>query len=126
MHDEYLQQTNDAVEGSCVFKLIDTDEYILMYDVYMRGSYQFTKSADLENFRIIDQEITMNFHPRHGTVIPVTKSELDRLINRWGSIEDLGITTISSESVKKSMSVFDNTKNTIYLPVRNGTDLTNL
>jgi arabinoxylan arabinofuranohydrolase len=125
MHDEYLQQTTEAVEGSCVFKLIDSDEYILMYDVYMRGSYQFTKSADLENFRIIDQEITMNFHPRHGTVIAVTNSELDRLINRWGSVEDLGITTISSESVKRINAVFDNTKNTIYLPVKTGTDLKN-
>jgi hypothetical protein len=77
MHDEYLQQTTDAVEGSCVFKLSDSDEYILMYDVYMRGRYQFTKSADLENFRTIDQETSMNFHPRHGTVIALTKSEMD-------------------------------------------------
>jgi arabinoxylan arabinofuranohydrolase len=126
MHDEYLQQTTDAVEGSCVFRLKNSNEFILMYDVYMRGRYQFTKSADLENFRIIDQEITMNFHPRHGTIIAVTESEMKLLINRWGSIEDFGITTIGSESVKRINSVFDKTKNTIYLPVKHGTDLTNL
>ncbi len=126
MYDEYLQQTNEAVEGSCVFKLIDSDEYILMYDVYMRGSYQFTKSTDLENFEIIDEEVTMNFHPRHGTVIPITESELESLIERWGSVDDLGITTIGSESVKKINVVFDNQENTIYLPVKQGTDLTSL
>ncbi len=126
MHDEYLQQTNEAVEGSCVFKLIDSDEYILMYDVYMRGNYQFTKSTDLENFEIIDEEVTMNFHPRHGTVIPITESELESLIERWGSVDDLGITTIGSERVKKINVVFDNQENTIYLPVKQGTDLTSL
>lgn len=126
MHDEYLQQTNEAVEGSCVFKLIDSDEYILMYDVYMRGNYQFTKSTDLENFEIIDEEVTMNFHPRHGTVIPITESELESLIERWGSVDDLGITTIGSERVKKINVVFDNQENTIYLPVKQGTNLTSL
>jgi hypothetical protein len=80
----YKQQINEAVEGSSVFKLINTDTYILMYDVYMKGKYQFTKSTDLENFTIIDKEIFMNFHPRHGTIIPITRKELDILTTKWG------------------------------------------
>jgi arabinoxylan arabinofuranohydrolase len=48
--DEYLQQTNESVEGAGVFKLNNSDTYILMYDVYMKGKYQFTKSTDLEHF----------------------------------------------------------------------------
>lgn len=84
-HEGYKQQTTDAVEGSSVFKLIGTDNYILMYDVYMRGTYQFTESTDLENFRVIDHEISMNFHPRHGSVIPITREELDRLTAKWGN-----------------------------------------
>ena len=50
-----------------------------MYDVYMKGKYQFTESTDLENFKVIDHAVSMDFHPRHGTVIPITEKELKRL-----------------------------------------------
>jgi len=83
-NDNYLQQTTDAVEGAGVFKLNNTDEYILMYDVYMKGKYQFTKSTDLEHFSVIDNEVSMDFHPRHGTVLPITRSELKALVQKWG------------------------------------------
>jgi len=83
-NNNYLQQTNDGVEGSSVFKLNNSDEYILMYDVYTRGKYQFTKTKDLENFTVIDNDISMDFNPRHGTILPITRSELKRLIAKWG------------------------------------------
>ena len=44
---EYKQQTKEAVEGAGTFKLIGEDKYILMYDVYMKGAYQFTETTDL-------------------------------------------------------------------------------
>lgn len=80
----YKQQTRDAVEGSSLFKLINSDTYILMYDVYMKGKYQFCESKDLDIFKVIDQEISMNFHPRHGSIIPVTAKELKAITNKWG------------------------------------------
>ena len=83
-HEGYKQQTTEAVEGSSVFRLINTDTYILMYDVYMKGKYQFCESTDLENFSVIDHEISMDFHPRHGSVIPVTRQELKVLTAQWG------------------------------------------
>lgn len=79
----YKQQTKDAVEGSGVFKLIGSDTYILMYDVYMKGKYQFCESKDLDVFKVIDHDISMDFHPRHGSVIPVTQKELKALTDRW-------------------------------------------
>jgi arabinoxylan arabinofuranohydrolase len=82
-NDNYLQQTKDGVEGSGVFKLNNSDEYILMYDVYTKGKYQFTKTKDLENFTVIDNDISMDFNPRHGTILPITRSELKRLIAKW-------------------------------------------
>lgn len=81
---EYLQQTTDAVEGAGVFKLNHTEEYILMYDVYTKGRYQFTKSTCLEHFKAIDNEVAMDFHPRHGTVLPITRGELKTLFAKWG------------------------------------------
>ncbi|MBN9300244.1 family 43 glycosylhydrolase, partial [Dysgonomonas mossii] len=66
---------------------INTDTYILMYDVNMKGKYQFCESTDLESFKVIDHEISMDFHPRHGSVIPITKKELESLIDKWGKPE---------------------------------------
>lgn len=54
---EYKQQTKEAVEGAGTFKLIGEDKYILMYDVYMKGAYQFTETTDLEHFKVIDHEV---------------------------------------------------------------------
>ncbi|KAB6345678.1 arabinosidase, partial [Bacteroides xylanisolvens] len=67
--------------------LIGSDKYILMYDVYMKGKYQFTESADLEHFKVIDHAVSMDFHPRHGTVIPITQKELQRLFKAYGKPE---------------------------------------
>lgn len=86
----YKQQTKEAVEGAGTFKLIGQDKYILMYDVYMKGRYQFTETTDLKNFKVIDDEVRMDFHPRHGTVIPITRDELVRLTEKWGKPAELG------------------------------------
>lgn len=85
----YKQQTREAVEGSSTFKLTNSDTYILMYDVYMKRKYQFTESRDLDVFKNIDGEISMDFHPRHGSVIPITTRELKRLTDQWGLPEGI-------------------------------------
>ena len=81
----YKQQTPYHVEGSCVFKLIDSDTYILMYDVYKQKTYQFCESRDLDVFREVDTKISMDFTPRHGTVMPITESELKAVTKQWGT-----------------------------------------
>jgi len=83
--DNYLQQTTESVEGAGVFKLNNSDDYILMYDVYMKGRYEFTRSSDLENFKVINNDVTMDFMPRHGTIMPITRTELKRLMAQWGT-----------------------------------------
>lgn len=85
------QQTDQAVEGAGTFKLSGTDKYILMYDMYMNGRYQFTETTDLEHFRVIDSDVTMDFHPRHGTVMAVTRDEMKRLTDKWGLPEGVTI-----------------------------------
>src|SRR5690606_41079210 len=42
----YKQQTRDAVEGSSVFKRNQSDTYVLMYDVYGKGKYQFCERSE--------------------------------------------------------------------------------
>ena len=119
--DKRVDCETRPVEGSGIFKLIGSDEYILMYDVYTSGRYQFTKSSDLKNFSVIDETISMNFHPRHGTVMPITGKELKRLIAQWGQLGDLLETT--STRVKQQNVVINDEDKTIDLPVKRGTEL---
>lgn len=80
----YKQQTRESVEGSSIFKLNNSDTYILMYDVYRKKEFHFTASDDLENFTAIDREISMDFKPRHGSIVSITNAELRTLIDKWG------------------------------------------
>lgn len=83
---KYLQQTNDPVEGSCTFQLIDSDTWVLMYDCYNNSRYEYCTSTDLENFTYrCNSANTSNFTPRHGTTIPITAREKALLLKKWGS-----------------------------------------
>lgn len=126
VQDAYLQQTPEAVEGSGIFKLNNSDRYILMYDVYMKGEYQFTESTDLETFRVIDDEVNMNFHPRHGSVLPLTRKEAGKLVAAYGDPEKDAITSAASPQVKTRNVVVDPAAGTVYLPVQNGEDLSSV
>lgn len=120
--DKYLQQTKEAVEGAGVFKLNHSDEYILMYDVYMKGRYQFTKSKDLANFSVVDQDIAMDFHPRHGTILPINQQELNRLLNQWYTVESV-LQSAQNKAINQNNIVLDTVNQKLYLPVNYGTDL---
>lgn len=122
LQDKYVQQTIDPVEGAGVFKLNNGEGYILMYDVYTKGKYQFTKTKDLKTFTVIDEEVNMNFHPRHGTVMPITATEAGRLIRKWGTVEDV-ISSASSKQIKKINTKVDTVNKTVYLSVKPGTKL---
>lgn len=75
-----LQQTKVAVEGAGIWRLIGSDAWILMYDCYGSGYYQFCESTDLLNFKLKAQTNTSGmFTPRHGTVLPLTKKEVKKL-----------------------------------------------
>lgn len=73
-------------EGSSVFPLINSDEYVLMYDCYVNGHYQFCKSSDLKNFTYVQDTPTRGtFTPRHGSVIHITDAERE-LLEAWSSL----------------------------------------
>lgn len=122
MQNEYLQQTNEAVEGSGIFKLNNSSDYILMYDVYAIGKYQFTRSNDLKNFKVIDEEVSMNFHPRHGTVLPITEKEYNLLMATFAKGDDLFL-EVTSDQLKKNNVVIRKDEKFIHLPVKDGVDL---
>ncbi len=84
-YDVYAE-TGTVVEGSSVFKLNNSDEYFLMYDVYADGRYEFQRSTDLVNFTDKPESFNRNFHPRHGSVIGITREEARTLYKKWGGV----------------------------------------
>lgn len=118
--DKYLQQTNVAVEGSSVFRMINSDKFILMYDMYSSGTYQFTESYDLANFSIVEEEITMNFHPRHGTVIPITQEEATSLASKWGAVSELYVHAVDGAFIQAGGVIINNVTKQIKIDIQGG------
>ena len=61
-------------------------DYILMYDLYSSGRYEFQRSKDLKTFTKEPESFRKDFFPRHGTVMSVTADELERLQQKWGYV----------------------------------------
>lgn len=86
------QQTSRPAEGPGVFRINHSNDWILMYDCFMDGYYQFCKTSDFQNFKLEAQTKTQGaFTPRHGTVIGITEAELNRLLKTYPSD---GLTTL--------------------------------
>ena len=81
-HDAYAGKT--PVEGSSIFKLNNSETYVLMYDLYTSGRYEYQTSSDLCNFDSVPKPFSKDFFPRHGSVISITQSEMDALVEKWG------------------------------------------
>lgn len=118
-----VQQTKEPVEGSGVFKLNDGSGYILMYDVYASGRYEFTKSTDFKKFTVVNSDVKMNFHPRHGTVMPITAAEAARLSAKWLSTEEV-LGSAANPALKTINTKLDTNAKTLELAVKPGTALT--
>lgn len=119
-----LQQTKEAVEGAGVFKLINQDSWILMYDCYMNGHYQFTSSPDLTNFTFVqDTKMAGAFTPRHGTVLPITAEETAALMKAFPTADfepkviDIPETVAKLENGQEAVKPCSGTKIVPYVKV---------
>ncbi len=84
--DGHVEVCKKAVEGVGVCKSLDGQSWVVMYDCYGSGHYQFCKSADLKTFEwVADTKTRGAFTPRHGTIMPITQEEKDRLLAKWGA-----------------------------------------
>jgi len=71
-----VEQTKESVEGVGVCQSLDGKSWVVMYDCFGNGHYQFCKSADLKTFQLVQNTETKGaFTPRHGTIIPITKAK---------------------------------------------------
>ena len=86
VHEAHVDQTEVQVEGVGVCQSIDGKSWIVMYHCYTSPYYQFCKSPDLKHFEVVQNTATEGkFTPRHGTIIPITQAEKDRLIAAFGN-----------------------------------------
>jgi hypothetical protein len=113
LYDKYLECTTNPVEGSCAFRLINSDSWILMYDEYTSGSYQLTTSTDLINFTVVTNPVSFDFTPRHGTVMPITAAEKTALIHKWNPTQE-----VENVSASKDISIYPNpVKGNLYFSI---------
>ena len=79
-----IQQTNVAVEGGGIFRLTDTNTYVVMYDCYGSGYYQFCTTTDWKKYTLVAQTTTSGkFTPRHGSVTPLHPAETRALLEAF-------------------------------------------
>lgn len=98
-----------GVEGPTVFKFNDRDEWCLLLDDHAGIKYFPLVTDNLESgqFRKLDtSEYSLPKGasangPRHGTVIPVTKEEYDRVMIAYGNID------IVDSSIPKAVFITD-------------------
>ena len=82
---DYYSDKNIGVEGSCVFRRAETGDYVLMYDLFGAGRFEFQTSPDLHTFSARPESFAKDFSPRHGYVIQITAEEAARLESAYGS-----------------------------------------
>ena len=84
-----IDQSNQRpVEGVGVCKALDGKSWIVMYDCYSDHHYQFCTSEDLKTFKFVQNTETKGkFTPRHGTIIPITRAEKERLLKEYGNFK---------------------------------------
>ena len=96
-----IQQTTVGVEGGGIFRLIGQNIYVVMYDCYTAGYYQFCTTNDWKTYTLQAQTATSGkFTPRHGSVIPLhpyeTRALLDAFPTNGFDIDCGDLTGISS------------------------------
>ena len=111
------------VEGSSVFPLIGSDEYVLMYDCYANGHYQFCKSSDLKNFEFVQNTPTRgNFTPRHGSVMHITQAEReyleawDGLLETLDELRRIPVPAFTLEQLELRKEMMDKAKDVLAAP----------
>lgn len=109
-----LEQFARSYEGPTMFKFNDREEWCILVDEYGRGSaagggsargYIPFVSTDLDRENSVylpsDDEFVMPDAAKHGTVIPITQTEYDALMAKWGTPKQAGNRSPANSPVLK-------------------------
>lgn len=75
---------DENTEGCCMYPLAGTDKWLMIMDSYTKGYYVMQETTDFVNFRRVDKEkYSLDFSPRHGSMLLISDEEYNALINKW-------------------------------------------
>ena len=81
-----VSEGNIGVEGPNIYKMLDSDKWLMMSDAYGNGYYVMQETTDLENFTTLPRsDYSFDFTPRHGYVIPINSKQYNALISAYPS-----------------------------------------
>lgn len=74
-----------GVEGSSMYNITGTDTWVMLMDEYGKHRYFIQQTEDMEHFlKLKPKSYSMDFNPRHGSVIPITDGQYDALVDAFG------------------------------------------
>ncbi len=76
---------DENTEGCCIYPLAGTDKWLMIMDSYTKGYYVMQETTDFTTFKKVDKEkYSLDFSPRHGSMILISEEEYERLLAKWG------------------------------------------
>ncbi len=78
-----------ALEGNCIYKIIDEEKYVMIADKFKSGGYFMQETEDMIHFREVPEENFSLDHlrPRHGSVLHITEKEYSALVAKYGTLK---------------------------------------
>ncbi len=115
----------DRGEGPTVFKSNTEEKWYLFIDEYGGRGYLPFETTDLDSGRWTPStDYQLPASPRHGTVIPVTRAEYDRLLAAYP--ESPTSVVDATAPGQKGYAVVTESANKVVLPMEPGADLRRL
>lgn len=75
----------EQTEGCCMYKIYDSDKWVMIMDSYTKGRYVMQQTSDFVNFSAVpDESYDLDFSPRHGSVLSISDEEYSRLLEHFG------------------------------------------
>lgn len=85
--DNKVSLYNTNVEGNFIYRLVGSNTYLMMIDCYSKGKFviQQTSSPLSQNEykRVKPSNYSLDFSPRHGSVIAISDSEYQLIYNTY-------------------------------------------
>lgn len=75
-----------GVEGSSMYNITGTDTWVMLMDEYGEGRFFAQQTNDMEHFeKLARWDYSLDFSPRHGSVVAITDAEYDALLAAYGT-----------------------------------------
>lgn len=84
--------SDQAVEGNSIYNIAGTDNWVLMLDEYVNGSFVFQITSDFKTYEMMDKAdySLSGFTPRHGSVVQISNEEYQALLDAYTFSPEVG------------------------------------